>query len=160
MYKPFQGIWKTKVTSVENGISTVVSNPTIKGYMGKFVDLIVNGVKFVANGLKSAGNWLINTFNITWAQSAIDWILGKLGVIIKALTGQANDALVQKASEKVATKLVIDPANTYIANTAGVGDEYKMVKAGSDVTKGGSVQKDPAKVVGGVTKIVDKATGG
>jgi hypothetical protein len=160
LYKPFQGIWKTKVTSVENGISTIVSNPAIKNYMGKSVDLIVSGVKFVANGLKSAGNWLINTFNITWAQSAITWILSKLQVIIKALTGQANDALVQKASEKVATKLVIDPANTYIANTAGVGDEYKMVKAGSDVTKGGSVQKDPAKVVGGATKIVNKATGG
>ena len=160
LYKPFQNIWKTKVSSVEAGLSTVVKNPTIKSIIGGFIDLIVNGLAFVSDGLKAAGNWLIKTFNITWAQSAINWIIGKLGVIIKTLTGQADDALVKNASEKVANKLVVDPANTYIANTSNVGDEYKLVKATSDVTKGGSVKSDPGKVVGGTTKIVNKATGG
>ena len=150
LYKPFQGIWSTKVSSVEEGLSTVVKNPTIKSIIGGAIDLIVTGLKFVSDGLKAAGNWLIKTFNITWAQSAIALILGKLQVIIKTLTGQTDDALVKKASEKVANKLFVDPANTYIANTSNVGDEYKMVKAGSDVTK----------VVGGTTKIVNKATGG
>jgi len=160
LYKPFQGIWKTNVASVEEGISTIVKNPTIKSIIGGAVETIVNSVRFVADGLEAAGKWLISTFNITWAQSAISWVIGKLGVIIKALTGQANDALVQKASEKVATKLVVDPANAYIANTANVGDEYKMVKASSDVTKGGSVKADPGKVADGTTKIIDKVTGG
>lgn len=160
LYKPFQSIWGTKVASVEEGLSAVIKNPTIKSALGGFINTIVDSARFVSDGLEAAGKWLINTFNITWAQSAISWIIGKLGVIIKALTGQANDALVQKASEKVATKLVVDPANAYIANTANVGDEYKMVKASSDVTKGGSVKADPGKVVGGATKIVNKATGG
>ena len=160
LYKPFQGIWKTKVASVEEGVSTIVKNPTINSIIGGAVETIVNGIRFVADGLKAAGNWLIKTFNITWAQTAINWVLGKLGVIIKALTGQADDVLVQNASEKVATKLIVDPANAYIANTANVGDEYNMVKASSDVTKGGSIEKDPGKVAAGTTKIINKVTGG
>ena len=160
LYKPFQGIWKTKVSSVEEGISTIIKNPTIKSILGGAIDAIVSGVRFVSDGLKAAGKWLINTFNITWAQSAINWIVSKIDVIIKLLTGQADDVLTRKASEKVATKIVVDPANTYIANTANVGDEYKMVKAGSDLTKGGSAEKDPGKVASGVTKIYNKVTGG
>ena len=153
LYKPFQELWKIKVASVEDGISTIIKNPTINKIIGGFIDTIVKGLNFVSEGLQSAGKWLIDTFNITWAQKGINWILGKLQVILKLLTGQVDDELTRKASEKVLQKGVINPANTYVADKANVGQEYNVTKAGADLTQGGSVKADPGRAAGGVTKL-------
>lgn len=153
LYKPLQAIWSIKVSSLEEGLLTVIKNPTINKIIGGFIDIIVKGLNFVSEGLQSAGKWLIDTFNITWAKAGIDWLVGKASHIIKMLTNQTDDIAVKKASEKVLQKGVINPANTYVADKANVGQEYNVTKAGAAVTTGGSKKADPAKAIGGVTKL-------